>query len=99
MFLFWAVVTVVVSILVTAGFAWLMHALSGMSYPTLVLAMAPGGITEMAITAKLLQLGVPIVTVFHVARMGFIVFAAAPVYRLMVRWGQLPAATVPGRPG
>ena len=30
--------------------------------------MAPGGIAEMCITAKVLQLGVPLVTAFHVTR-------------------------------
>ena len=33
-----------------------------------VLGTAPGGIAEMCITAKVLQLGVPLVTAFHVAR-------------------------------
>jgi hypothetical protein len=35
---------------------------------TLVLGMAPGGIAEMCITAKVLQLGVPLITAFHVTR-------------------------------
>lgn len=36
---------------------------------TLGLGLAPGGVAEMTITAKVLQLGVPIVTAFHVVRM------------------------------
>ena len=34
----------------------------------MILAMAPGGIAEMCITAKVLQLGVPLVTAAQVAR-------------------------------
>ena len=41
---------------------------SGLPLPTLVLAMAPGGIAEMCITAKVLQLGVPLVTAAQVTR-------------------------------
>ena len=35
---------------------------------TMILGTAPGGITEMAITAKVLQLGVPVVTVLQLLR-------------------------------
>ena len=42
--------------------------LSGLIPATLVLGMAPGGIAEMCVTAKVLQLGVPLVTAFHVTR-------------------------------
>ncbi|MCO7083691.1 AbrB family transcriptional regulator, partial [Pseudomonas aeruginosa] len=34
--------------------------LAGIPWPTMVLATAPGGIAEMVMTAKLLQLGVPL---------------------------------------
>ena len=38
----------------------------GLPWVTLLLGTSPGGITEMAITAKVLQLGVPVVTAFQV---------------------------------
>jgi uncharacterized membrane protein AbrB (regulator of aidB expression) len=41
---------------VCAGFAWLLHWATGLPWVTLVLG-TPGGIAEMAITAKVLQLG------------------------------------------
>jgi uncharacterized protein len=47
-----------------------------------VLATAPGGIAEMSITAKVLRLGVPIVTAFHVTRMILLVTLTAPLYRV-----------------
>ena len=46
-----------------------------------------GGIAEMCITAKVLQLGVPLVTAFHVARVVVILLTTVPVYaRLQHRW-------------
>jgi hypothetical protein len=54
---------------------------SGVPAPSLVLAIAPGGIAEMCITAKVLQLGVPLVTAAHVTRVMVLITATAPVYR------------------
>ncbi|MDZ4317421.1 MAG: AbrB family transcriptional regulator, partial [Phenylobacterium sp.] len=42
---------------------------------------APGGIAEMAITAKVLQLGVPVVTAFQVCRLVAVLVLAEPLYR------------------
>ena len=55
--------------------------LAGLSVPSLVLAMAPGGIAEMCITAKVLQLGVPLVTAAHVARVLVLIVGTGPGYR------------------
>ena len=53
--------------------------------PTLILGTTPGGIAEMAITAKVLQLGVPVVTAFHVTRMVFVVTVTGPIYAVLAR--------------
>lgn len=53
--------------------------------PTLILGTTPGGIAEMAVTAKVLQLGVPVVTAFHVTRMVFVVMVTGPLYTLLAR--------------
>jgi uncharacterized membrane protein AbrB (regulator of aidB expression) len=50
---------------------------------TSILATAPGGIAEMSITAKLLQLGVPIVTAFHVSRVVVLVTVSSPMYKFV----------------
>ena len=60
-----------------ASLAWA----SGLSVATLVLATAPGGIAEMCITAKVLQLGVPLVTAAHVSRVFLLILSTGPVYR------------------
>ena len=66
------------SALFGAALAWA----SGLHPVTLMLATAPGGIAEMAITAKVLQLGVAVVTAFQVCRL-VAVLLAEPIYR---RW-------------
>jgi len=47
----------------------------------LLLGTSPGGITEMAITAKVLQLGVPVVTAFQVCRLIAVLMLVDPLYR------------------
>lgn len=67
------------------GFAYLLFRLSSIPYPTLVLGVSPGGIAEMAITAKVLQLGAPMVTSFQVARMVFVLVLTGPLYQSLAR--------------
>ena len=68
-----------------ALFSWLIAAAAGVHPATLMLATAPGGIAEMAITAKVLQLGVPLVTAFHVTRVAAVLLLAEPVFRWFFR--------------
>ena len=64
------------------GLAWV----AGQNPATLVLGNAPGGIAEMCITAKVLQLGVPLVTAFHVTRVVVLLLATPPVFERARRW-------------
>jgi uncharacterized protein len=59
--------------------------LSNVPMQTLILATAPGGIAEMSITAKVLKLGVALVTAAHVTRVLVIVSFTLPVYKLMMK--------------
>lgn len=68
-----------------SGIGLLVSLLSGIPLPTGILATAPGGIAEMALTAKVLQLGVPVVTAFHTARLIAVVLTAAPLYHWLYR--------------
>ena len=61
--------------------------LTGEGVATMVLATAPGGLSEMCITAKILGLGVPLVTSFQVARLAIVVTCSLPVWRLLQRIG------------
>ncbi len=68
-------------IVASAGFAWCVAQWVGQHPATLLLATAPGGIAEMCITAKVLQLGVPVVTSFHVVRYIAVLLLTAPLWR------------------
>ena len=71
----------VVMIALCAGFAWLLAHATGQYWTTVMLGTSPGGIAEMAITAKVLQLGVPLVTAFHVTRLAAVLLLVEPLYR------------------
>ena len=75
-----------VTIGLCAGFAWLLAKGTGLHPVTLLLGTAPGGITEMSITAKVLQLGVPVVTAFQVCRLVAVLLLTNPLwYALQAR--------------
>lgn len=61
---------------------------TGQHWVTMVLGTAPGGIAEMSITAKVLQLGVPVVTAFQVCRLIAVLLLVAPMYRLIYPAGR-----------
>jgi membrane AbrB-like protein len=79
-------VTVLLSIALSAAFAMAMAWLSGQSLPSLVLGTAPGGMAEMSITAKVLQLGVPLVTAFHVMRIVVLLLLTPVVFPRARTW-------------
>lgn len=79
------VVAVLLSVALCAAFGAVLAKLSGRPLPTLVLGLAPGGVAEMAVTAKVLHLGVPLVTAFHVTRLVVLLLATAPLFALARR--------------
>ena len=81
--------TILLMILMSVAMAWCLAALTGQFAPSMILACAPGGIAEMAITARVLQLGVALVTAAHVTRVFVIVSLALPIYRLLLRAKQI----------
>ena len=72
-------------IALSAGFAWALAQFAGLHWATVLLGTSPGGIAEMCITAKVLQLGVPVVTAFHVTRYVAVLLCAAPLFRWLER--------------
>ena len=74
-----------VALALAFGLGALLSLWSAAPVPTLILGTTPGGIAEMAITAKVLQLGVPVVTAFHVTRMVFVVLVTGPMYNFLAR--------------
>ncbi|MBC7468869.1 MAG: AbrB family transcriptional regulator [Ramlibacter sp.] len=68
-------------IALSAGFAALLAWKTGLHAATMILGTSPGGITEMAITAKVLQLGVPMVTALQVCRLVAVLILVGPLFR------------------
>jgi len=69
------------------GFTWA----TGEPWSVMILSTAPGSVTEMALTAKILQEGIAVVTAFHLVRI-FIILPLAPLIisltaRLARMWG------------
>lgn len=79
--------SVVAAMAFSTAVAFAISKATGVPFPTLVLAVAPGGIAEMCITAKVLQLGVPLVTAAHVVRVVVLVSATGWVYQVALRLG------------
>jgi membrane AbrB-like protein len=76
-----SIVMMAASALFGAALAWG----TGLHPATMILGTAPGGITEMAITAKVLQLGVPVVTAFQVCRLVAVLLIVGPLFSGMAR--------------
>lgn len=79
------------SLLIVALLGSLLALYSELPLPTIWLGLAPGGLAEMAITAKVLMLGVPMVTALQVTRMVFVVIITGWIYNhvvepLEVKW-------------
>lgn len=84
------VVTSLGAIAVSALFGLGLAAAAGLYPATVILGTTPGGIAEMCITAKVLQLGVPVVTGFHVARVVVLLLGTGPFFAWTRRWRERP---------
>ena len=84
-------VATVAMLLASAGFALGLATLLDRHLATMLLATSPGGIAEMAITAKVLQLGPAVVTAFQVCRLVGVLFLAEPLYHRLKPYMQAPA--------
>ena len=84
-----AVISSIVLSLLLALIAWGIAVAAGMPVPALILGMAPGGMPEMALTAKALELAVPLVLGFHLTRTVLCNLLVGPLHRLGLRFGLL----------
>ncbi len=84
-FLMCVVVYSATALALAFGYAVLLSMLTDVPLSSLAVSVAPGGIAEMAITAKVLQLGVPLVTAFQVSRMVGVVLLTGPLYSHVVK--------------
>jgi membrane AbrB-like protein len=75
----------VAMVMASGAFAWAMARVAGLDAATVFLGNSPGGIAEMCITAKVLGLGVALVTAFHVVRYVVVLMLATPIYTRWIR--------------
>ena len=68
-------------LVISIAFGWALALGTGLHPATLILGTSPGGIAEMAITAKVLELGAPVVTAFQVCRLMAVLLIVGPMYR------------------
>lgn len=80
-----ASLTALLSIALGFALAGLLARFVEVPLATLALSTAPGGVAEMCITAKVLQLGVPLVTACHVLRVAILTLGAQPAFGLFNR--------------
>jgi membrane AbrB-like protein len=89
-----SLVTVPFALVMLALLAALYSVILGLPVTTLVLALAPAGIAEMALTGKVLGLDAALITGFQIVRivmtMGLAAWTALRFERLMARWGTPP---------
>ena len=77
--------TTLLLLLACMGTAWLISQQVGMPLVTAFLAMAPGGMTEMGLIAKLFGLAVPVVISFHLLRVVFALLLTQSLGRWLIR--------------
>jgi membrane AbrB-like protein len=75
--------SIALMLVLAALVGWAISATSGAYLGTALLSAAPGGIAEMAITAKVLRIGVAFVTAAHVVRYLVVVLFTIPVFHLL----------------
>jgi uncharacterized protein len=93
-----ALFSTLVLMVLCAGMAFAVSALTGIDWQIMVLATAPGSVTEMALTAKILNKGVAMVTAFHVVRI-FIILPAAPlIFAITARLAGRASSAAKDRP-
>ncbi|MGP9791173.1 AbrB family transcriptional regulator [Roseinatronobacter sp. NSM] len=73
-----ALLSTLLMIVLCLALAIALSVVTGTSWSAMVLATAPGSVTEMALTAKVLQESVALVTAYHITRI-FIIIPSAPL--------------------
>lgn len=68
---------------ISAGFALVLQALTGIPFASLMLAFSPGGLTEMSLVALALNIDTAFVATHHIARITVVVVAIPLLFRLI----------------
>lgn len=71
------------TLLIALGFSLMIHTVIGVSTDQVILALAPGGLTEMGLIALAINADVAFVALHHVARILLVILLAKPVFALL----------------
>ncbi|MFV3128066.1 AbrB family transcriptional regulator [Niveispirillum sp. KHB5.9] len=74
-------------LVVTIALSLVIHLMTGLSLPGLILAFAPGGLAEMSLVALSLHVDAAFVATHHIVRIVLIILFAPAAYHLWRRWG------------
>ena len=77
-----AFVTTAFLLAVATGIAWALSAATGLSFVTSLLAIAPAGVTEMALTATAMHLDATTVTAFQITRIAVVMTTILFTFRI-----------------
>lgn len=66
---------------ISAGFALVLQAITGIPFGSLILAFSPGGLTEMSLVALALQIDTAFVATHHIARITIVVIAIPLLFK------------------
>jgi membrane AbrB-like protein len=89
--LFAALVMTIIMLLLSLVFALILNWAAGIPVLSALVATAPGGVAEMALTAKVLGLGAPLVTAFHLFRLLAVLLLTSVLAQAMIKRGWLSA--------
>ena len=78
-------VTTIIMMAVALALAAAIAEFTGIVPTAMIAATAPGGLAEMSLTAAVLNLGVPLVTAYHIIRIIMITVLTLPAYRIIQR--------------
>jgi uncharacterized protein len=90
--MFAAIVMTVVMLVFAVAFSLLLNWAAGISLLSAIVATAPGGVAEMALTAKVLGLGAPLVTAFHLFRLLSVLLLISVLAEMMIKYRWIRAA-------
>lgn len=80
-----AIGSTVMTLVIAAGAGWAMGAISGTPMEQAILALAPGGLTEMGLIALAIHADVAFVALHHVVRILLVLLLAPIAFRLVER--------------
>ena len=71
-------------IVLAVAFAWLGHALTGLSVDDIILSYAPGGFAEMSLVGLALHADIAMVATHHLFRIFLVVMGGGLLFRLLI---------------